>query len=103
VLPDVLSDEYRFSRSGLYYAPAEGKLGATRDYIAQLPLGEGPEVFGMHENANIAFELAEGQLLVERVLSMQVRVISPILPFQHLLFALRPFCRVVCSLREVQC
>jgi hypothetical protein len=28
----------------------------------------------MHENANIAFQLAEGQLLVERVLSMQPRV-----------------------------
>lgn len=34
VLPDVLNDEYKFSRSGLYHAPAEGKLEPTRGSVA---------------------------------------------------------------------
>mmetsp|Transcript_40474 Transcript_40474/g.77355 ORF Transcript_40474/g.77355 Transcript_40474/m.77355 type:complete len:681 (+) Transcript_40474:420-2462(+) len=74
LLPDVLNDDYRFSKSGTYFAPKEGLLIDMRSYISQLPLTEAPEVFGMHENADISFNLAEAKVLVERVLSMQPRM-----------------------------
>lgn len=53
--PDVLEDGYKFSESGIYYAPEFGPLDSYRQYIEQLPLIDSPEVFGLHENANITY------------------------------------------------
>jgi len=44
-----------YSDSGLYYAPSNGPIEVYRDYIETLPLQDGPEVFGLHENANISY------------------------------------------------
>ena len=49
--PDALKDDYKFSLSGLYYAPPDGKIHVYRDYIDSFPLNADPEVFGMHANA----------------------------------------------------
>jgi len=54
--PDSLKDGYKFSNSGLYYAPSDGPLERYREYIEELPMNEKPEVFGLHENANIKFQ-----------------------------------------------
>ena len=43
------------------------------DYISNLPLSEGPEIFGLHENANISCALAETSLLLDTALSLQPR------------------------------
>lgn len=55
--PPTLEEGYAYSRSGTYYCPRADKLEAVREYIETLPVIEHPEVFGMHENANIAFEV----------------------------------------------
>lgn len=71
---DILSDSYTFSPSGLYYAPsADGSLSVFLNYIDQLPMNEGPEVFGLHDNANISTAIAETNLLLESALSLQPR------------------------------
>jgi dynein heavy chain len=54
--PEVMNDSYRLSKLDVYYAPPDGDLTATKAYIEGLPLDEDPEVFGLHPNANIAFE-----------------------------------------------
>lgn len=46
-----------FVRAGVYYAPDAETIQAYRDYIENLPYSDEPEVFGMHENANIAFQV----------------------------------------------
>ena len=43
---------------GVYYAPAKELLDDYRQYIEKLPLRDEPEIFGMHENANIAFQVS---------------------------------------------
>ena len=53
---DVLEDGYKFSESGIYYAPSNGQLEIYREYIENLPLIDNPEVFGLHENANITYQ-----------------------------------------------
>ena len=70
----ILQPEYRFSPSGctictpffefelfffvgIYYPPDGDVIGTYRDYIESLPFNDEPEIFGMHENANIAFQV----------------------------------------------
>jgi len=43
----------RFSPSGLYYSPPVGPYQSYLTYIRSLPLIPNPEVFGLHENADI--------------------------------------------------
>lgn len=52
--PEILKENYKFSESGIYFAPPEGELSTYRDYISKLPMNDEPEVFGMHENAEIS-------------------------------------------------
>lgn len=59
--PPTLEDDYAYSESGKYYCPRVDKLEAVKEYIESLPVIEDPEVFGMHENANIAFEVIKKQ------------------------------------------
>jgi dynein heavy chain len=76
ILPRVIDDDYTYTPSGTYYSPAraESTLDSVRDHVQGLPLSEAPEVFGMHPNANIKFQLQETRKLVDTVLSIQPRV-----------------------------
>ena len=44
--------------TGIYYSPDADKIQAYRDYVESLPFSDEPEIFGMHENANIAFQVS---------------------------------------------
>lgn len=65
-----LQDEYVYSDSGDYKAPTNGTAQSYRDYIDQLPAEEVPEVFGLHDNANIAYQKQESDGMVDKILSI---------------------------------
>lgn len=55
-----LSSGYKFSQSGVYFCPESDTCKTLEDYrnfINKLPIIDEPEIFGMHDNANIAFEV----------------------------------------------
>ena len=56
--PETLTEGYKFSDSGTYYAPILDTLVEYRDYIENLPIIDNPEIFGMHDSANIAFQVS---------------------------------------------
>ena len=64
---DIMNDEYRFSSDGLYYAPKEGSVESIRQYIAQLPTDDKPDVFGLHSNASITFQQKESKALLDTI------------------------------------
>ncbi|KAH8051544.1 1-aminocyclopropane-1-carboxylate synthase [Aureococcus anophagefferens] len=70
---DIQNPSYTFSPSGRYYAPPDGDLASYTEYIKGLPYTEGPELFGLHDNANITCALGETNLLLSTVLSLQPR------------------------------
>jgi dynein heavy chain len=69
----ILLDDYRFSASGIYYAPTNGKRTDYLKYIEGLPYQDDPEAFGMHDNANISFQMQDSGYMMDTVLSVQPR------------------------------
>ncbi|XP_021206053.2 dynein axonemal heavy chain 6 isoform X1 [Bombyx mori] len=69
----TLEDGYVYSQSGRYYCPRADKLEAYKEYMDTLPVIEVPEVFGMHDNANIAFENKESNTLIQTIVEVQPR------------------------------
>ena len=67
--PRLLDDSYTFTDNGAYYAPAVGDIATTREYVRQLPVEDRPEVFGLHPNAAINFQLKESGALLGTVVT----------------------------------
>ena len=56
----VLTEEHKFDKSGIYHQmDPEVKLASYLKYIKDLPINDTPEIFGLHENANITFAQSE--------------------------------------------
>ncbi|KAH9505438.1 Dynein heavy chain 3, axonemal, partial [Bulinus truncatus] len=63
----IVDKNYKFSDSGTYFVPSEGDYENCLEYIRSLPLVPHPEVFGLHENADISKDQQETQLLFEGI------------------------------------
>jgi len=53
---NALKENYQFSGSGIYFQQPDGGVEAYREYIDNLPLNDNPEIFGLHDNANINYQ-----------------------------------------------
>uniref|UniRef100_A0A8C4HQX9 AAA+ ATPase domain-containing protein n=1 Tax=Dicentrarchus labrax TaxID=13489 RepID=A0A8C4HQX9_DICLA len=71
--PQTLEPGYTFSSSGIYHAPETDELEQYKKYIESLPILDDPEVFGMHENANLAFQRQETMTLINTILDVNPR------------------------------
>ena len=69
LLPDAYFDEKKVYRVPDGNLPLEGFAEATK----ALPLNDGPEVFGLHENAIITVEFNETKLVLGTALQLQPR------------------------------
>jgi dynein heavy chain len=66
---DVLFiDNYKFSTLDEYYVLNDLSYDGYVDYIRQMPLIVHPEIFGLHENANISRDYKETQQLFDGIL-----------------------------------
>lgn len=62
-------DHYRFTELDMFKAPLKySNYDETLDFIKALPLDVGPEVFGLHPNADITKNLGEAGLLLDSLL-----------------------------------
>ncbi|XP_029639148.1 dynein heavy chain 3, axonemal-like isoform X2 [Octopus sinensis] len=67
---------YQFSQSGIYYTPPESDYDDYVKYIKGFPIITSPEVFGLHENADITKDNSETQELFNGILLTLPRVTS---------------------------
>ena len=74
--PQILEKDYKFSASGAYFAPRFETLDEFRKFIEGLPQNDAPEVFGMHENADITYHGNESATLLRTILKVQPRTAS---------------------------
>lgn len=73
---DILVENYVYSVSGIYKSPTSIKLDDFKRYVSQLPMREEPEIFGMHENANIVYETKEANFFLTTILESQAKMAS---------------------------
>ncbi len=74
-----LRQGYKYSPSGAYFPPEakEGKELTKQDvldYVASLPALDNPEVFGLHANANITYQLKESKSLLDSIITVSPTV-----------------------------
>ncbi|KAJ3192416.1 Dynein heavy chain 7, axonemal [Irineochytrium annulatum] len=75
--PPIIDDPtYKFSPSGVYFAPPKGKYSEYLDYIKQLPLNQTPEIFGVHDNGDITKQLTDTKNLFACILKTQEQVVA---------------------------
>nr|CAI5856319.1 unnamed protein product [Callosobruchus analis] len=73
--PDaVTKPRYTFSSSGIYYVPDDNSHEGAVNYIKSLPLNPMPEVYGLHENADITKDNQETAVLLQGVLLTQIQI-----------------------------
>ena len=71
--PKILTDDYKFSESGLYYSfkfDPDNAYESYREYIRSLPINPEPEAFGMHDNANITCDQNEVYAMFRTITSL---------------------------------
>lgn len=69
----IVEPGYAYSSSGVYRCPDGNTLEVFREYASNLPFNDDPEIFGMHENANLVFQTKETQFFLDTILSGQPR------------------------------
>jgi len=74
--PGTLRDGHHFSESGIYYSPPAADQLDYLNYIKDLPLNPSPEVFGLHDNAEIITAENITRTLLQNILSTQPRAAS---------------------------
>lgn len=73
IRPEILTDDFKFSESGLYYSIPICEKEDYIEYIRSLPLNPKPEAFGLHENAEITTSQIEVRSILENMILMQPR------------------------------
>eukprot|EP00442_Polarella_glacialis_P024664 CAMPEP_0115137118 /NCGR_PEP_ID=MMETSP0227-20121206/56805_1 /TAXON_ID=89957 /ORGANISM="Polarella glacialis, Strain CCMP 1383" /LENGTH=5027 /DNA_ID=CAMNT_0002544335 /DNA_START=143 /DNA_END=15226 /DNA_ORIENTATION=+ len=68
--PRIMDDDYKFSTSGIYYAPEEGTFQSYLDYIKSLPISTTPETFCLHNNASLTAAINEGLYIGDSCLKL---------------------------------
>ena len=69
----LFDDYFKFSESGVYYAPNYKNIADLHDYLEKLPLDDEPEVFGLHANANIVLQNKLVREFMEPLIAIQPR------------------------------
>ncbi|KAB0793663.1 hypothetical protein PPYR_13283 [Photinus pyralis] len=73
--PDIITTPgYKFSALDLYYVPTDTSWEGCVSYIRSLPLVQQPEVYGLHENADITKDNQETLMLLNGVLLTQTQI-----------------------------
>merc|ERR1719421_2356563 len=69
----TLNDDHRFSTSGVYYVPPVGTLDDAKEYLLSMPVVDGLDIFGMHQNAYVTYQMNSGKTLMTTILGLQPR------------------------------
>jgi dynein heavy chain len=70
---DILLTNFQFADNNIYKIPHGGDKDVFKQFINALPAIDRPEIFSMHENADIVFQMQETNRMLETILYVQPR------------------------------
>ncbi|XP_070190635.1 dynein axonemal heavy chain 1-like isoform X2 [Littorina saxatilis] len=74
---EVIAEDYAYSESKIYHQiPVATDHNGYIEYIRSLPINDTPEIFGLHDNANITFAQNETLTLLESLVQLQPKTAS---------------------------
>ncbi|NXL44771.1 DYH1 protein, partial [Podilymbus podiceps] len=74
--PEVMIPDFAYSESGIYkQISTSSDLDGYLQYIKSLPLNDSPELFGLHDNANITFTQNETFTLLGAIVQLQPKTL----------------------------
>ncbi|KAG8235431.1 hypothetical protein J437_LFUL015496 [Ladona fulva] len=72
---EIISDpDYTFSSIKVYHVPPKPTIEGCIEFIKELPLITSPDVYGLHENADISKDIQETQKILGGVLLTQTQI-----------------------------
>uniref|UniRef100_A0A8C3XBZ8 Dynein axonemal heavy chain 1 n=1 Tax=Cyanoderma ruficeps TaxID=181631 RepID=A0A8C3XBZ8_9PASS len=75
--PEVLNPDFAYSESGIYkQISTSSDLNGYLQYVKGLPLNDSPELFGLHDNADITFAQNETFALLGAIAQLQPKTIT---------------------------
>ncbi|CAM39839.2 putative dynein heavy chain [Leishmania braziliensis MHOM/BR/75/M2904] len=74
--PRILEEGHCFCKEGQYVVPSSGTLAEAQEHIQAMPLVDEPAVFGMHDNANLRYQLQTSEYLLTKIVSIQPRLVG---------------------------
>ncbi|KAM9580644.1 dynein axonemal heavy chain 1-like [Guaruba guarouba] len=75
-MPEVLTPEFACSESGIYrQISTDSDLDGWLQYIRSLPLNDSPEIFSLHNSANITFTQNESFALLGTIVQLQPKTL----------------------------
>nr|XP_021152153.1 dynein heavy chain 1, axonemal [Columba livia] len=75
--PEVLTPDFAYSESGVYkQISTSSDLDGYLQYIRGLPLNDSPELFGLHDNADITFAQNETFALLGTITQLQPKTLT---------------------------
>uniref|UniRef100_A0A8D2QN50 Dynein heavy chain n=1 Tax=Zosterops lateralis melanops TaxID=1220523 RepID=A0A8D2QN50_ZOSLA len=75
--PEVLTPDFAYSESGIYkQISTSSDLNGYLQYVKGLPLNDSPELFGLHDNADITFAQNETFALLGAIAQLQPKTIT---------------------------
>ena len=77
ICSDMLKENHTLGTKGVYVVPPTGEQIEYMGYIDKLPLNTSPDVFGMHDNADITNAQNLTRILLEQLLSIMPRSTTP--------------------------
>ena len=69
--PEILYENFAYLENSPYTIPDLLTLESFKAQASALPIADDPNIFGMHENANIAFQKSESNYILNISLSIQ--------------------------------
>jgi dynein heavy chain len=79
---------YNFTKSGCYWAPAYKTIEEYNTYIESMPFIDEPDLFGLHENANIVYQLQESNKIQSLLLNVIPKTTNSGKSFNEVVFQL---------------
>jgi len=73
---ESLDADFKYSASGIYYPAGHDSMEEYNKYVDTFPFADDPDIFGLHPNANIAYQTTEGATILGNVLGVQPRLAS---------------------------